>query len=99
VIEIAQDREHAARIVNWFSVEAVAKYARGIKEHGGHLPDKGGLLAEAEAECLDLPIYIRTIREQLERAVALIQNGRGDDAVLALNIILYGTPADRLPIA
>lgn len=99
MIEREEDRAHCRRVVDWFFSAATNKYARGIKEHGGHLPDKGGLLAEAEAECLDLPIYVRTLREQLERIERFLEAGRVEDAMVALAHILHGTPRDRLPAA
>lgn len=93
-----QDRQHALEVIEWFSNEAYKKYARGVVEHGGYLPCKGGLLAEAEAECLDLPIYVRTLRVQLTRVLHAIEDGRAQDAANALRDILHGTPDDRLPV-
>ena len=93
-----QDRQHAITIINWFSTEAFNKYHRGTVEHGGHLPDKGGLLAEAEAEALDLPIYLRTLRDQLDRVLTALRDGRVDEAITSLHRILNGTPADRLTV-
>ena len=92
-----QDHQHVLSVMAWFSDEAMAKYTRGVAEHGGHLPDKGGMLAEAEAECLDLPIYLRTLRDQLRRIESWLEHGRVEDAKLGLHCILHGTPADRLP--
>lgn len=87
-----EDAAHCQEIVEWFSREAKAKYEKGTIEHGGFLPRKGGLLAEAEAECLDLPIYIRTIRVQLERVYELLQQGRHVEARHIIFTILRGTP-------
>lgn len=91
-----EDAQHIAEIVAWFRTAATAKYARGVTEHGGYLPRKGGLLAEAEAECLDLPIYVRTIRQQLARALEELDAGRVERARAILALVLYGAPSDRL---
>ena len=93
-----QDRKHAHDIINWFAEAVFDKYSKGVIEHGGHLHDKGGLLAEVEAECLDLPVYIRTLRAQLVRVLAAVESGRYGEARLALRYILHGTPEDRLPV-
>lgn len=97
MIEIEQDRAHCNRIVNWFAETVTDKYAAGIREHGGHLPDKGGLLHEAECEVLDLAVYVRTLREQLTRIEGWLKDGRVEDAMIGLRHILHGTPADRMP--
>ncbi len=94
----AEDRAHAKDIADWFSVAMVDKYHRGTVEHGGYLPRKGGLLAEAEAECLDLPVYVRTLRAQLTRIHAAMVEDRHDEALASLSAILFGTPEDRLQV-
>ena len=91
-----QDRQHALRVVNHASESIFTKYAAGIKEHGGHLPCKGGLHGEAWAEDVDLSVYLSTLREQL---VAIHAN-RGEhpqEAASALRLLLYGDPSDTLP--
>lgn len=93
-----QDRLHILSIIDWFSVHGFKKYAAGTVEHGGHLPNKGGLLKEAEAESLDLPIYLRTLRVQLQRVLLAINEGRTKEAATALHRILNGKPDDLLPI-
>lgn len=91
------DRQHATRVVNWLTEAVWNKYDAGIKRHGGHLPDKGGLLHEAECEVLDQAVYIRTLREQLARIEGWIEAGRTEDALIAIGYILRGSPLDRLP--
>lgn len=91
------DRDHALRIVNWLSESVYNKYAAGIKKHGGHLPNKGGLLNEAECEVLDQAVYIFTLREQLLRIEKWIEDGKTEHALVALNHLLRGTPLDTFP--
>jgi hypothetical protein len=93
-----QDTKHALEISEWFDSAVFSKYSQGVFEHGGHLPDKGGLLAEAEAECLDLPVYIRTLRGQLERVLEALRVGHYTQAEDSLAAILHGTPEDRLTV-
>ena len=91
------DRQHALSVISWFSEASFDKYAKGIKEHGGHLPDKGGLLKEAECEVLDQAIYLRTVRVQLQRVERWLEDGKTENALVAIGHILRGTPLDRLP--
>lgn len=91
------DRDHALRIVNWLSESVFNKYAAGIKKHGGHLPNKGGLLHEAECEVLDQAVYIRTLREQLGRIEKWIEDGKTEHALVGIGHILRGTPLDTFP--
>ena len=91
------DHQHLTRIVNWLSESVWNKYAAGIQKHGGHLPDKGGLLHEAECEVLDQAVYIRTLREQLQRIEKWIEDGKTENALVAVGHILRGSTLDRLP--
>ena len=97
MIERDEDRAHAHRVVGWLTSAVWNKYAAGIKKHSGHLPDKGGLLHEAECEVLDQAVYIQTLREQLERVYESMQEHEFSVAMDALGLILHGTPEDRLP--
>jgi len=99
VIEREDDRAHVARVIDWLTEAVAAKYAGGIRRHGGHLPDKGGVLHELECEVLDQAVYAQTLREQLVRVEGFLEAGRVEDAMIGLNHILRGTPADRLPAA
>lgn len=91
------DREHALSVINWFSEASFNKYAKGIQEHGGHLPDKGGLLHEAECEILDQAIYLRTVRAQLLRIERWLEHGATEKALIAIGHVLRGTPLDLFP--
>jgi hypothetical protein len=91
------DRQHALRILNWLSEAVYDKYQKGVAHHGGHLPNKGGLLREAECEVLDQAVYVFTIREQLLRVEKWVEYGECEKALIALHHILHGTPADTLP--
>ena len=91
-----EDRDHISAITAWFDDTVAVKYANGVKEHGGHLPDKGGVFAEAENEVLDMAVYLRTLRGQLEGVLALLQAHRPDAAEYNLKAILFGDMARRL---
>ena len=92
-----QNREHALRVVNWLTTAVWNKYDAGIVKHGGHLPDKGGILHEAECEVLDQAVYIRTLREQLLRVERWLDRGALDKALIAIGYILRGSPQDTFP--
>lgn len=97
MIDREDDRAHVRRVIDWVAENVYTKYAAGIRKHGGHLPDKGGLLHEAECEVLDQVVYVNTLREQLLRVERFLEDGRIEDAMVAMSHILHGTPADRLP--
>ncbi len=99
MIEREDDRAHCNRVISWLATAVTNKYAAGCRSHGGHLPDTGGLLHEAECEVLDQVVYVSTLREQLVRVEGFLEAGRVQDAMIALNHILRGSPADRLPAA
>jgi hypothetical protein len=92
-----EDRSTITDIINWFAQASFDKYSRGVREHGGVLTKKGGLLNELEMECLDHVIYVRTIRSQLQTLLALLDAGRTDDARHGLSLLVNGTPRDRMP--
>lgn len=97
MIEREDDRAHVGRVIDWLVENIYKKYSAGIRRHGGHLPDKGGVLHELECEVLDQAVYASTLREQLGRVETFLEDGRIEDAMIALRHILHGTPADRLP--
>lgn len=61
---------HAERLALQIAEDVRAKYVRGQQEHGGHLPDKAGLLDHAIQEVLDLAVYLYTLRDQVARLSA-----------------------------
>ena len=91
------DRATISGTINWFAQSAYQKFERGVIEHGGTLTRKGGLLAEAEAECLDHIIYTRAIRHQLDGILDAITRGDLDIAKTSLKMLLRGSPKDTLP--
>jgi deoxyhypusine synthase len=92
-----QDRAHALRVVNAASESIFEKYSAGALLHGGHLPHKGGLQAEAWAEAVDLIVYLSTIKEQLGAIHLALQDGKVQEATSALRLLLYGDTTDTLP--
>ena len=42
------------------------KYAKGVKEHGGKLWEKKGLIDMAIDEAIDQVVYLMTLKQQLE---------------------------------
>jgi hypothetical protein len=55
---------HRERIIQQAGADIRAKYDRGMREHGGQLWRKEGLLDMALEEALDLVVYLYTLREQ-----------------------------------
>lgn len=55
---------HLARILNTFTQDARAKYAKGQREHGGNLWETPGILDHAIEEAIDLVVYLYTLKEQ-----------------------------------
>lgn len=90
-------RDHAVRIIQRLSRLTAEKYAAGQREHGGDLWKKGGLLRELEHEVVDQGVYALTLREQLATTLDWLMAGKVEEAMIALNLILHGTPEDRLP--
>lgn len=90
-------RAHALRVINWLSESVFSKYSAGQKAHGGYLPEKGGVLHELECEIFDQAVYTHALREQLAHVLDLLVEGRVEDAIVTVNLILHGTSADRLP--
>lgn len=92
------DHKMITEIINWFAQHSFDKYHAGALNHGGTLPRKGGLLHEAEMECLDHVIYIRALRHQLAGIYDGLKRGAVSDSTEALRLVLYGHPTDKLPV-
>jgi hypothetical protein len=60
----AAQEAHLTRILTSFNAAARVKYAKGQREHGGNLWEKGGLLDMALEEAIDQVIYLWTLKEQ-----------------------------------
>jgi hypothetical protein len=91
------DWAHLGRVTKWLSLATIDKYQAGVQEHGGHLPNKGGLLREAESEVIDQAVYLHTLREQLLRVEKWMEHGETNKARIALRFILRGTATDLFP--
>jgi hypothetical protein len=83
-----RDEQHLARVKANTTRKIDKKYRGGVVEHGGHLPEKPGMLAHAEAEVTDLNVYMDTLREQLYAVLLLLQDGQCGDGYKALHRIL-----------
>jgi hypothetical protein len=92
-----KDRQTITDVINWFARAGWDKFAAGVLHHGGVLVTKGGLLHEAEMECLDHAIYIRALRHQLAGIYDALVRGDTVDATQALRLVLYGKPTETLP--
>ena len=60
-----KEKKQLAKILKEFSVLATQKYKRGIKQHGGKLWLKQGLVDEAMNETIDLWAYLYTLKQQI----------------------------------
>lgn len=59
------DKAHLKRVVHQAGDLIIKKYEKGVREHGGHLWEKPGLLDEAINEAIDQVVYLLTLKEQL----------------------------------
>lgn len=59
-------KEHLKTILDYFEKAVTVKYEKGVKEHGGHLWLKSGLIDEAINEAVDMIVYLVTLKQQLE---------------------------------
>lgn len=60
---------HCEGIIHKFTSEFREKYAKGQREHGGHMLQKPGMLGHAIEEVIDLVAYLYTLKEQTARGV------------------------------
>jgi len=70
-------QEHIRQILGEFSQIASQKYMTGVREHGGHLWEKKGLIDMAIEEAVDQVIYLLTLKKQIEDSG--IQLGEKDE--------------------
>ena len=59
------DQQFMEEALARFRSLASEKFQKGVREHGGKLWTKPGMLDEIEAEILDIWFYIQALREQL----------------------------------
>ena len=64
----ADQQIHLNDIIDWVVESLETKYVAGQQQHGGNIWLKHGMLSHIEAELLDLVVYVRTLRKQLEDA-------------------------------
>jgi hypothetical protein len=68
-------RGHVQHVVDRHSVLIQKKYTAGQKEHGGNCWEKPGMLAHALDEAADLPVYLYTLRDQIEAVAVGLREG------------------------
>jgi len=73
----SSDEHHLQAILSSFEKEVVLKYRTGVKEHGGHLWEKSGMIDEAMNEVIDLYVYLHTLREQVKALQAKFDAYKG----------------------
>ena len=56
---------HLENIKEWFAHEVDEKYRKGVKEHGGNLWEKSGIIDMALEEVLDMAVYLVTLKAQI----------------------------------
>ena len=95
----ARQRHNPMRQSDWTHVEKVIdshasltrrKYAGGRAEHGGDCWAKPGMLAHALDEAADLPVYLWTLRDQIQQTANELRAGgiTVDEAADALERML-----------
>ncbi len=61
-----EQEAHLGRISQATQEKLRAKYEKGVKEHGGNLWQKPGIIDMAIDEALDQIVYLETLKEQIE---------------------------------
>lgn len=65
-----EDWAHVERVIQKLTNLTRNKYSAGRKSHGGACWLKPGMLAHAQDEAADLPVYLFTLEEQLTALAA-----------------------------
>jgi hypothetical protein len=68
-------RAHVGRVLDAHTEIIRSKYRAGQKEHGGNCWEKPGMLAHAMDEAADLPVYLHTLWEQIQKIAIDLENG------------------------
>jgi hypothetical protein len=76
-----KDEQHIKLIAAQFGYDMAIKYEKGVKEHGGHLPDKPGLFREVKNEAIDQMVYIFTLRDQLENVLSMMVEAHSEKSL------------------
>jgi hypothetical protein len=89
-----QQQKHMEDALLSLAHNAITKYSKGQKEHGGNMWCKSGMLKNLENEVIDFVFYSATIREQLQVALKCLKTNRYKDAEEILGGVL-GIPTDK----
>lgn len=67
-----EQQAHVDRIKSDFRGKVQAKYANGVKEHGGNLWERDALylVEQAMDEAMDQYVYLHTLRERLLKGLS-----------------------------
>jgi len=60
-----QHFKHIKGILKRFYIQAIGKYIKGNKQHGGKLWEKKDLIDKAIEEAIDQVIYLYTLKDQI----------------------------------
>ncbi len=69
--------EHVAGLISTLEDLIISKYEAGVKEHGGQLWEKKGLIDMAIDEAVDQVVYLLTLKQQIEASG--VQLGERDE--------------------
>ena len=61
-----QNEYHLSRILHEADALIDCKYRKGVKEHGGMLLEKKGIIDMAIDEAIDQVVYLLTLKEQID---------------------------------
>jgi|TARA_B100000949_G_scaffold227033_1_gene233010 hypothetical protein len=89
VFRFTSPTAHIESILKWLQRAMAEKYHRGQQEHGGELWTKPGAMRNLEDELLDLPVYYKTVKDQLQQMA--VEGKSAADAYA----FLYGEAVDH----
>jgi hypothetical protein len=90
-------KQHATQIANNFKKDYIPKYMKGQEEHGGQLWLKPGMLQRLREETLDFVSYSDVLKQQIETARDLLEQGNYEETKYWLDQILYEGEEMMLP--
>ena len=87
-----EQRTNAKSNIKSMGTISINKCVKGVREHGGNLWEKQGMLRNAEDEVADLMQYLPTLRRQLNEVLDLLVNKKYIQAEDKLIDILSNNP-------
>lgn len=74
-----EHEDHLRRIQASFQAAVELKYRAGVRQHGGRLWEKPGLIEKAMEECVDQYVFLYTLKMQRDNPGMIDPNARDID--------------------